>query len=282
MPVKPLVPRRWWLSQMLRKIILECVLQQIRALEIASKCTFISKLWLLNKSKHSVNSAVSGAISSEQLASLKGQGFWKATAHTMCTACQEPPAGARKDRVKHQEIWEKRDHSWRDWADQIWQTLCIPRRFVRRETERSPPVTGSAIASVLHPGQSSSTSAGVSDGIFPCKDSALLCDSKGHIAGATDYSPWNCKLLWRAVPSEQDEMDSLLPCKSHRVQEASHEDKPGTQSFRARFRNECHFKKRDMSRTESCGCSLQSWISFTFRPLPQLKLPSAGMKSNFH
>lgn len=54
------------------------------------------------------------------------------------------------------------------------------------------------------------------------------------------------------------------------------------QSFRARFRNECHFKKRDMSRTESCGCSLQSWISFTFRPLPQLQLPSAGMKSNFH
>lgn len=177
--VKLLVPRRWWLSQMLRKTILECGLQQIRALEMASKHTFISKLCLLNythKSKHLVNSAVSGAISSEQLASLKGQDFWKATAHTMWTACQQNPAGASKDRVKHQEIWEQRNHSWCHWTDQIWQIPCTPRRFVRRETGRSPPVTSSAIASVLCSGQSSGTSAGVSNGIFPCKDSFLLCD----------------------------------------------------------------------------------------------------------
>lgn len=108
---------------------------------MASKCTFISKLCLLNythKSKHSVNSAVSGAISSEQRVLLKGQDFWEATAHTMRTACQQPPAGAMKDTVKHQETWEKRNHSWCDWTDQIWQTPCTPRRFVRRETGRSP------------------------------------------------------------------------------------------------------------------------------------------------
>lgn len=53
-------------------------------------------------------------------------------------------------------------------------------------------------------------------------------------------------------------------------------------SFRVSFRNECHFKKHDMSRRESCGWSLQSSFSFAFRSLPQLQLPSAGMKSNFH
>lgn len=191
------------------------------------QCTFISKLCLLNytqKSKHSVNSAVSGAISSEQLASVKGQDFWEATEHTMWTACQQPPAGATKD--KHQEIWEKGNHSWCNWADQIWQTPCIPRHFVRRETGRSPSVTDSAIASVLHCGQSSGTSAGVSNGIFPCRDSSLLCDWYRSIAGVTDYLAWNCKLLWRAVPSERDETDSLLSCKSHWGQEASHGDKP--------------------------------------------------------
>lgn len=90
-------------------------------------------------------------------------------------------------------------------------------------------MTGTAIASVLHAGGSSSTSAGVGNGILSCKDSSL--GWQGDVTGVTDPSSCNHKLLWRAVRDPNRARQTLCSlAKCHQGQDVSHGDKPAPAS----------------------------------------------------